>query len=128
MFLVFPLHIGYLFTKTCHLLLLQYTFVFYGNDLYEVIHVVVPVIEHPAGQCRPSVEVVLSDEFEQFLPAYTVFHESQFHHIHIAEIVESMVLVPYIRHSARHSGGEVAAGLTENHHRPLIKICPEVAP
>ena len=68
------------------------------------------------------MEVVLTDQFQQFLAADTVLDESQFHHIHVTEVVERMVLVIDVGHTATHTGCEVTARLTEHHHATTSHI------
>ena len=76
----------------------------------------VPVVEHRAGEFRTGVEVVLADEFVQFLAVAAVVHEVDFNHVHVAEVVEVAVLVPHIGHATAHSGCKVASCFAENHH------------
>ena len=49
----------------------------------------------------------------QFFTTDTVLHEVDLHHIHIAEIVEVVVLVPYVGNTSRHTCREVTSRLTE---------------
>ena len=74
----------------------------------------VPVVEHRAGQLRASVEIVLADELMELLAVGGLLDKVDLHHIHVAEIVEVVVLVPDVGHTTTHTSGEVAACRTED--------------
>ena len=57
---------------------------------------------------------MLADQFVQFLAADTILDEVDLHHVHIAEIVKVVVLVPNVGNTSRHAGGKVAPSLTED--------------
>ena len=80
----------------------------------EVFHVVLPVVQHGAGEFRTGIEIVLANQFVQLLTADTVLDKVDFHHIHITEVVEVVVLVPYIGNTARHTCCKVATCLTQH--------------
>ncbi len=52
----------------------------------------------------------------QLLAIGAVLHEVDLHHIHVAEVVEVVVLVPYVGDTTTHTSGEVTASLTEHYH------------
>ena len=62
------------------------------------------------------MQVMLADELEQLLAAHGVLDEREFHHVHVAEIVERVVLVIDVGDTTTHTCGEVAAGLAEHDH------------
>ena len=62
----------------------------------------------------------------QLLAVAGVIDEVYLHHVHVAEIVEVVVLVPHVCHAARHAGGEVAARLAEHHHASACHVLAAV--
>ena len=53
--LIVSLHVCNLLLQFAHLLFLKYTFVLDRNNLYEVLHVSVPVVEHSACKFGASI-------------------------------------------------------------------------
>ena len=104
-----------LFLQSSHLLLVVDMLVLNRHDLNEFLDVTAPVVEHLLGQFGTGAEVVTTDEVVQLVAGCLVFHERQFHHVHIAEVIERMVGVPYIGYTSTHTCGEVAACLSEYH-------------
>ena len=113
---VVPLHIGNLLLQFPYLLFLQDALVFDRHHLDEVFHIARPVIKHLAGQLGTSVEVVLAYQFVQFLAAGAFFHQVDFHHVHVAVIVEIMPFVPHVGHAATHACRKVSSGFTQHDH------------
>ena len=64
--LVVSLDVCYLLLELFVLLFLKNTLVLDGHYLNEVLDVTVSVVEHAACQGRTCVQVVLTDELEQF--------------------------------------------------------------
>ena len=52
----------------------------------------------------------------QLLAIGAVLHEVDLHHIHVTEVIEVVVLIPYIGNTTTHTSGEVTAGFTEQIH------------
>ena len=50
----------------------------------------------------------------QLLVVGSFFYERKFYHLHIAEEVEVLVLVPYISNTTTHTGGEVATHASQD--------------
>ena len=123
---IIALHFCNLLLQFLHLLLLQHFFVFDRDYLDELVGIAWPVIEHGACQFGTGVQVVLADELVQFLAVGGLFDEAQFHHFHIAEIVEVAVPVPYVGHTAGHACGKVASRLSEYYHAPAGHILAAV--
>ena len=65
---------------------------------------------------------MLADKFEQFFAADRILHKVYLHHIHVAEVVESVVWVIDVSHAATHSGCEVAPSLTKNHNTSACHV------
>ena len=116
------MYVSNLLVQLCHLLLLQYALVFYRYNLDELFAVVVPVVEHAACQCTAGVQIVLAYEFEQLLAAYVVLNERELHHVHIAEVVEVVMTVPDVCHTAAHAGSEVSSGVAEHYHATACHV------
>ena len=104
------------------MLLLEYSLVFDWHYLDEVLYVVVPVVEHGAGELTACVEVVLANQLVQLLAIGAVLYEVDLHHVHVTEVVEVVVLVPYVCDTTTHTSGEVASGLTEHYHTTASHI------
>ena len=66
-YLVVFLHLRDLALEFAHLFLLEYFLVFDRDDLDELIHVLVPVIEHQSGQMAAGMMIMLADQFMKFL-------------------------------------------------------------
>ena len=112
--------------KSRHLLFFQHTFVLYRHHLDEVLYVAVPVVEHPACQGGTRMQVVLANQFQQFLARHTVLHQINLHHVHIAEVVERVLGVIDVGYTSRHTCGKVPAGLAEHHHTTACHILTAV--
>ena len=72
------------------------------------------------------MQIVLTYQLEQFLPADAVLYQRQFHHVHIAEVVEVVVRVIYIGDASRHSGSEIPSRLAQHNHPPACHILAAV--
>ena len=72
------------------------------------------------------MEIVLTDEFEEFLAAHGVLHEREFHHVHVAEVVECVVFVIHVSHTATHACSEVSASLAKHHHTAACHVLAAV--
>ena len=83
-------------------------------DLDEVFNIAVPVVEHATCQSGSGVQIMLANQFVKFLARDAVFNQRELHHIHVAEVVETVVGVVDVGDTARHAGGEVSAGLAEH--------------
>ena len=114
--LIISLNVRNFLMQACHLLFFEHALVLDGHYLDEVLDVTMPVVEHTTSEGRACVQIVLTDELEQFLARNRVLNQRELHHIHVAEVVERMVRVVDVGHTARHSCGEVAARLSEHHH------------
>ena len=86
--------------KSRHFLLFEYALILDGHYLNEVLDVTVPVVEHATCKGRTGMQIVLTDEFEQFLTRDTVLYQRELHHIHVAEIVEGVLRVIDVGHTA----------------------------
>ncbi len=86
----------------------------------------VPVVEHGAGELTACIEVVLANQLVQLLAVGAVLHEVDLHHVHVAEVVEVVVLVPYIGNTTTHTCGEVTARLTEHYHSTACHVLTAV--
>ena len=113
---IVALHVGNLLLQFLHLFFLEHALVLDRHYLDEVFNVAVPVVEHGTGEFAARVEIVLADELVKLLAVGVFFHEIDFHHVHVAEIVEVVVLVPDVGHAARHTSGEVASRLAKHYH------------
>ena len=125
-FLIVALDVGNLLVQPSHLFFFEHTFVLNGDNLDEVLNDTLPVVEHTTCEGRTRVQVMLADEFEQFLARYTVFNETEFHHIHVAEIVEGVVWVVDVGNTTTHTGSEVTASLAKYNHTPASHILTTV--
>ena len=65
---------------------------------------------------------MLADELVEFLAIGVFFDEVDFHHVHVTEVVEVVVLVPDVGYTTRHSGGEVTSGLAEHHYASACHV------
>ena len=90
------------------------------NHFQELLHIFVPVVEHPGGQWRARMLVMARDEPVKLAVVGAILDEHQFHQFHIAEIVEIPFRIPHVGDAAAHSGGEVATRRTE-HHRAAAR-------
>ena len=59
---------------------------------------------------------MLTNEFVQFLAESAVLHKVDLHHVHITEVVEVVVLVPYVCDTTRHTCSEITSSLSEHNH------------
>ena len=125
-YLIIPLYISYLFLQFSVLLFLENAFILDRHNLNEVYHVALPVVEHTSGEGRTCVQIVLTDEFEQFLATNAVLYESKFNHIHITEVVERVVWIIDVSHTTTHTSSEVATGLTQHYHTTASHILTAV--
>ena len=112
---VIALHVGNLLLQLSYLLFLQHALVLDGHNLDEVLHVTPPVVEHPARQPGSGIQVMLANQLVQLLAVRAFFHEVDFHHVHVAEVVEVVAFVPHVGHAAAHARREVAPGLSQHH-------------
>ena len=108
------------------MLFLQHALILDRHYLDEVFHIVVPVVEHGAGELTACIEIMLADELVQLLAVGAVLDKVDFHHIHVAEVVEVVVLVPYVGHTATHTCGKVAARLAEHYHASACHVLATV--
>ena len=58
---------------------------------------------------------MLADQFMQFLPVRCLLDKRELHHLHVAEIIEVVVLVPHVSHAATHSGSEITSSFSQYH-------------
>ena len=56
---------------------------------------------------------MLADKFVQLLAGGGVFEQREFHHVHVAEVVESSFRIPDVGHAAAHARSKVAARLSQ---------------
>ena len=73
----------------------------------------IPVIKHGTGELTACIEIMLTDELVQLLAIGAVFHEVDLHHIHITEVIEVVVLIPYIGYTTTHTCCKVATSLAK---------------
>ena len=86
----------------------------------------VPVIEHGSGELTAGVEIMLTDQLVQLLAIGAILHEVNLHHIHVTEVIEVVVLIPYVGNTTTHTSGEVTAGFTENYYSTARHILAAV--
>ena len=72
------------------------------------------------------MQVVLANQFQQFLARHTVLHQINLHHVHIAEVVERVLGVIDVGYTSRHTCGKVPADLAEHHHTTACHILTAV--
>ena len=94
--LIISLHIRNLLLQLLYLLLLENSLILDWHYLDEILYVVVPVVEHGTGELTACVEIMLTNQLVQLLAIGAVLHEVDFHHIHVTEVIEVVVLIPYI--------------------------------
>ena len=104
--LVIALHIRNLLLQLLYLLLLENSLVLDWHNLDEILYVVVPVIEHSTGELTTSIEIMLTNQLMQLLAIGAVFHEVNLHHIHVTEVIEVVVLIPYVGNTTTHTSGD----------------------
>ena len=75
---------------------------------------------------RARVQIVLTDELQEFLTRYGVLHQRELHHIHITEVVEGVVKIIDVSHATTHTCGEVTTRLAEYHHTTACHILTTV--
>ena len=81
-----------------------------------------PIIEHASCQSRACVEIMLTDEFEEFLAGHRVFDKRKLHHIHITEVIKRMVRVIDVCHTATHAGSKVTSCFAKHHNTSACHI------
>lgn len=113
--LIISLYISYFLLQLAHLFFLQYSFIFDRYYLDKFVHIAIPVIQHRPCQFGAGIEVMLADQFMQFLPVRCLLDKRELHHLHVAEIIEVVVLVPHVSHAATHSGSEITSGFSQYH-------------
>ncbi|CCY64902.1 putative uncharacterized protein [Prevotella sp. CAG:1124] len=59
---------------------------------------------------------MLANQLVQLFAVRAFLHEVYLHHVHVAEVVEVVALVPHVRYAAAHSCGKVASGLAEHYN------------
>ena len=124
--LIISLHIRNLLLQLLYLLLLENSLVLDWHYLDEILYVVVPVIEHGTGKLTAGIEIMLTDQLVQLLAIGAVLHEVDLHHIHVTEVIEVVVLIPYVGNTTTHTSGEVTAGFTENYYSTARHILAAV--
>ena len=71
---------------------------------------------------------MLAYQFVQFLAVVAFVNKVDFHHVHITEVVEVVVLVPNVCHSTAHTGSKVASGFAQHYHATARHILTAVSP
>ena len=69
---------------------------------------------------------MLANEFVQLLAVVAVVDKVDFDHIHIAEVVEVVVLVPNVSYTTRHTGSEVASRFAQYYYATARHILAAV--
>ena len=109
-----------------HLLFFEHAFVLDRHNLDKVLDVAVPVVEHTSCQGRACVQIVLTNQLQQFFARYAVLNQREFNHIHVAEVVECVIGVVNIGHATTHTGSKVSACLTQHYHTSASHILAAV--